>query len=1164
MDGLLKKLDLLNRIASFLVVMLSLGTLWGFSQDSAGFRQKKILAGQSEHQLDTLSIHASSFLIIGPDGAPLDAAFWSLDAMNARLSIRVPSYWNHDSIAISYRVFPVLLTAPYFHKDPATLFDPQTAASPMPLRLGVSPPGEGLLRMDGLQSSGSITRGINVGNRQDLSLQSAMNLQLSGNISEEIAINAVISDQDIPFQPDGTTRQIQDFDKVFIELTGLGGNIVAGDIELERPEGYFMNFSRRAQGGLASYTTRAHGDGLLGGAEVQLTAAGAIAKGKYVRNQLTAVEGNQGPYKLSGASNESYIVVLAGTERVFIDGVPLTRGMDHDYVIDYNMAEITFTSRRIITRESRILVEFEYAERNYARSVLFAGANIKTEKAALRINFFSEQDHKNQSLFQELTEERIDRMAAAGDDLSRAFDWNVDSTGFRNDRVMYLMTDSLGFDSVFVFSTDPERAVYTLGFSFIGQGNGNYRQISSAANGRVFQWVAPANGQKQGTHEPIVLLVTPKKMQMLSIGADYQLSQRTSAGLEFALSNHDINLFSDLDKADDLGYGLLFSINNKTPLPGLGDGQWNLMIGGSHELASRHFNHVERYRPLEFERDWNLGELAAPAPENNTSLSLQLANPQSGSARYQFRSFQQGSIYSGFMNMADMRLKTGGLRLFYDGSLLSSSGWQQTAFYRHRAGVSHPILFFMAGIEHQMEDNRRKTAIADTLLGSSAFFDEWMFFLSNPDTTRNRYRMYHKLRNDSRPLASGFAHEATARDYGISYELLKNPQQRLLMNVALRSLSIAGAQDENTMSGRLDYFSRWAGGAVVSALFYETGSGMERAREYIYLEVPAGQGVYTWIDYNGNGIMELDEFELALYPDQASFIRVFVPTDDFTKVFSNSYSHTLTVDPRVAWRGEEGIKGLLARFSNQTSLRIDRKNQGEVSASSFNPFLIDVDEPSLVALSASFRNTLFFNRSSGVFTMELTRLDNRNKMLLSNGFESRVLKNTGLRTRWNIDRRFSLEMLASTGEKENQAEFFLNRNYLIRSYAVEPSISYQHQNRWRVSMFYGFTDKENILGVEREKAGIHKAGLEARYSIPGRGNLNGRYQLSQINFPSEGGSPVAFEMLESLNPGTNSIWHLSWQQNLNAWLQLNLSYHGRKSPGANMVHTGSMQVRAMF
>lgn len=1162
--GLPNPKKLLRRLASFSVFLILLGNLQAYAQEGYAFRQKRIFAGQAEHTLDTLSIFGASFFIYGPDGQLLDPAFFRFDAMSTRLSLRIPEYWRNDSLEVHYRVFPLLLTAPYFHKDPTMLLDAGAAASPVPLRLGLSAPDQGLLSVGGLQSAGSITRGITLGNRQDLSLQSAMNLQLSGNLSDDIEINAVISDQDIPFQPDGTTRQIQDFDKVFIQLSGLGGQLVAGDFELERPDGHFMNFSRKAQGGMGSYITRAHGNGLLGGAEVQITAAGAIAKGKYVRNQLTAIEGNQGPYKLIGASNESYIVVLAGTERVFIDGVLITRGMDHDYVIDYNMAEVTFTSRRIITKDARIVVEFEYAERNYARSVLFTGTQIKTEKAGLRINFFSEQDHKNQSLFQELTDERISRMAGVGDSLQLAFDWNVDSTGFFNDRVMYLMTDSLGYDSVFVFSTDPERAFYRVGFSFVGQGAGNYIQVNSAANGRVFQWIEPVNGQPQGTHEPIIQLVTPKKMQMLSIGADYQVSPLTNAGVEFALSNNDINLFSDFDKSNDLGYGLLFRVNNKTPLPAWGDGKWNLFIAGTHEMASGNFNPIERYRPIEFERDWNLEGSSEPVSEHYTNISLQLANPQSGSARYWFNSFQKGTAYSGFMNKADARLKVGEFKLFYDGSLLNSTGIQRTDFYRHKAGLSRPLLFFVTGLEHQMEDNRRMQEGADSLLASSAFFDEWLFFVSNPDTTRNRYRLFHKIRNDRRPLANGFVNESQAKEVGLTYEFLSNPDQRLLLNLTHRSLSPPDNQVENTMGGRFNYFSRWAKGVVVSAMFYETGSGMERKREYIYLEVPAGQGVYTWIDYNGNGVMELDEFETAQFPDQANFIRVFVPTDDFTRVFSTSYSHTLTLDPRVAWRDNTGIKAFIARFSNQTSLRIDKKNQGEASTRNFNPFFSNVTDSMLVALNSSFRNTLFFNRSSSIFFMELTWLDNRNKMLLSNGFETRVMNSTGLRARWNFNRRYSFEMKASLGKKESKADFFQNRNYNINAVDFEPSLSYQYENRWRVNLFYGFSNKENMMGVEKEKASIHKTGLELRYIIPAKGNLSGRYQLSQIDYPFETNTPVAFEMLEGLNAGTNSIWNLSWQQNLNAWLQLNLGYHGRKSPGSPAVHSGSMQVRALF
>lgn len=1154
----------MKRFLLLLAMIVFLGRMAAFPQEEAGVRHRRIFAGQNAHQLDTLSILPGSFIIRGPDRQLLDSAFFSLDELNARLTLRIPEYWQQDSLEVKYRVFPLLLTASYFHKDPSSVFAARDSVQPLSLSLTRGASEQGLLQVSGLNSTGSITRGISVGNRQDLSVQSAMNLQLNGNLSDDIEVNAVISDQDIPFQPDGTTRQIQEFDKVYIQLSGLGGQITAGDFNLEPPEAYFLHFNRRTQGGMGSYSTRAHGDGLLGGAAVNLNVAGAIAKGKYVRNQLQAIEGNQGPYKLNGANNESFIIILAGTERVFIDGELLIRGMDHDYVIDYNMGELTFTSRRIIKRESRIVVEFEYAERNYARSVFFSGVNVKNERANLSINFFTEQDHKNQPLFQELTDERIAKLSGAGDNLEMAFDWNVDSTGFFNDRVMYQMTDSLGYDSVFVYSTDPLRAVFRPGFSFVGQGQGNYIQISSAANGRVFQWVAPIDGQRQGTHEPIIQLISPKKTQMLSLGAYYRLSERSTAGVEFALSNQDLNLFSDKDRGDDLGFGLLLRFDHKRPLPSMGDGGWEFGFSVNHELASRHFSPVDRYRSVEFERDWNLDDQPFPATENNTNLGFELMHLQQGMVKYQFRSFQQGSHYNGIMNKADSRLKLGVYQFFYSGSLLNSKGTQKTDFYRHQTGLNRHLWFFRAGIEHQMEYNSRRLSMSDSLLLSSFWFDEWQFFISQPDSARNNYRAYYRLRKDQNPFGAAFSEEAQAREAGLQYELRGNPDQRVLLNLNFRSLALKGQEEDQTLGGRFDYFSRWFKGAVTSSLFYETGSGMERKREYIFLEVPSGQGVYTWVDYNGNGVMELDEFELSQFPDQANFIRVFVPTEDFSRVFSTRYSHTLNMEPRLAWRDKSGIKGILARFSNQASLRIDKKEQGETSFRQFSPFLTNVEDTALVALNSLVRNSLFFNRSGRVFFMEWTWQDSRNKMLLSNGFESRVNKSMALRARWNLNRNVSAELQTSSGIRENFAAFFLNRNYRIESFSLDPVICYQSGNRWRLSLFYGYSANDNTLGASGENAVIQKGGLEFRYSIPGKGNLTGKYQLSNISYPFDLNTPLAFEMLEGLSSGTNNLWNLSWQQNLNAWLQLSINYHGRNSQARQAIHSGTMQVRALF
>jgi len=1028
---------------------------------------------------------------------------------------------------------------------------------------------------DGLIKQGNISRGISAGNTRGASLQSSLDVRLSGKLNNDVEIIAVITDNNIPVQPDGNTQQLQEFDKVFIELKKNTTGARFGDIDLSAGLGHFMKYNKKTQGGLFYTSWKNEGSFLSKDTCSQKTSfAGGISKGKFAKNSFVGMNGNQGPYKLTGAENEMFIVVLAGTEKVYINGELMTRGQSYDYVIDYNLAEITFTSSRLITGDQRIVVEFEYSDKNYVRSLFTGNYEYSNKKTNFRMAFYSEQDARNQPLQQELDEDDIFLLQMAGDNPLGAIAPGWDSIGFSGDYVMYAMIDSLGIDSVFLYSIDPSTAIYKVSFSFVGKGKGNYMPDNIPANGRVFKWIAPMAGIPQGDYEPYIVLIPPQKKQMFIAGADHQLSKNSSAGFEFAVSNTDMNTFSTLNNNDNSGVAAkvyfkhVSLLRNDSLKPAL-----KIIKLFTYEFTEARFNGIDRYRAVEFERDWNLSNKEEPANDHIFTAGFSLESGNKVIAAYQAEYYTKAAQMNGLNNRLNINMKKGIFNILNQSMFMTSNRETfNTDFLKQKGRVWLSPSFAKIGIAYEQEINIFKN-IGDSLMPNSYSFFEFEPFLESPsDTSLLRFRGWYKHRNTQGVYDESFKLNMQTKEVGSSVSI---------NNTGINSITFQGAyrlteykdtllqgytgNTDKALVGRLEHQLNLFKGSITSYMYYEIGSGMEAKKDFTYIEVAPGQGQYTWNDYNGNGIKEIDEFEMSVYQDEANYIRIILPSNDFVRVFTLQFNETFVIEPSRAWRNDTTkMKKFVSRFSNRLQYSLGKKTQSDGFSERFLPFTGGFSDSTLISMGSGFSNTFFFNRAHPVYSARYRLSENINKAFLINGFELRRLQTHELQTVWNISRSIGTEVEFRQGSKENDSEFSIQRRYTIEFSNISPKFHYQPDVKQRYSLVGGYRISDNTYQGGTERAKIITVGPECRFPIKESMVVNLRWMYHDIQYNGISGTPLAYEMLESLEAGVNFTWNIMVQYTVSKALQLSFMYDGRQPQGKQMIHFGSIQLKALL
>ncbi len=1120
--------------------------------------------------LDTLSLIPGSVQIRYQDQT-LDSSWCSINEANASLIWRKKDRNFNDSVTVIYRVFPLLFSAPKQLRD-RKLMERNAINQKDPFL--VEQPGntqQSIFGNQGLSRSGSISRGITIGNNQDAVVNSSLNLQLAGKLSNDVEILAAITDDNVPIQAEGNTQQLQEFDKVFIQLNSAHHKLIAGDFEIKNPDGYFMRYFKKGQGGLYTYS------GLIKPLNpeaglLNVSIGAAISKGKFARNTFNGVESNQGPYRLRGAENENFIVILSGSEKIYMDGLILDRGQDRDYIIDYNTSEVTFTTKRIITKDTRIVVEFQYSDKSYARTVLTASTGWKNKKWTTGINVYSEQDSKNQPLQQDLSNADKLILSNAGDNLSQAFAPNIDSVAFNINEILYARLDTIvngvTYNSIFVYSINPDSAKFRIGFTNVGQGNGNYVLDNGLANGKVYRWIAPVNSIPQGLYEPKIQLISPKQRQMVTLNGAYQFSNNSKIIVEVAGTKDDINRFSKLDKKNDQGAAARLTIEKNQPLKKDSINGWMLLSSLHTEVTNSNFKPVENYRPIEFIRDWNTSSLTLPGNELISSLQIALSHRLKGDVHYSLRSYLRDTQYRGIMNSLGGQWNNNGFLAKGDASFLTTSGTViKSSYLRHREEVNKRFGNWIPGFRFEQEKNETTLPNSDSITAGAFSFRIAELYLQRPDTSKVPMKISASRRYDDGIKLNKFKEASVADMLSVSAALVKEKQkisgQLNYRNLNISDSTITIAKKEESIGGRIDYnITTWKG-ALQFNTFYEGGTGREPKKLYSYIAVASGTGTYSWNDYNSDGIPQLNEFEISPFQDQANYIRIFTPTDDYVKVFFNQFNAVLNLSPAALF--QNGNKNLFSRFSLLTSVRFDNRISNVKGVDGWNPFPRSIPDTLLLTTQSSSRHTLFYNRSSPVFGADLTYQDQQSRQLLSNGIEARSNRSYIGVIRWNFTQWFGSQTMIETGIKESRSEAFKARDFEINRYNINQKINLQPGAAYRITFSYRNEIKENkIVEGLGEKATVQDGGFEWRYSSIKRGIINAKFNLVIIQYNSSSNSSIAYEMLEGLKEGTNLTWGFSIQRNLGKSLQLNITYDGRKPSGFNVIHTGGAQVRAYF
>ena len=225
---------------------------------------------------------------------------------------------------------------------------------------------------------------VTVGGNRDLELSQALRVHITGQMADGVEVAAMLSDRNLPLGLEGSTRNLQELDRVMFQVRSRKVSASLGDLDVAFDGTTFGRYRRRLHGAHLAFSSS--------GADVRVF--GAVADGRWISHRILPIEGYQGPYRLPGDAAARGGRIVAGSERVYQDGRLLRRGEGQDYVVDYELSVITFTPVTPIYGQSRMTVEYQFEAPGARRRLMGARGTLALSDDRLKVGgtFIREAD----------------------------------------------------------------------------------------------------------------------------------------------------------------------------------------------------------------------------------------------------------------------------------------------------------------------------------------------------------------------------------------------------------------------------------------------------------------------------------------------------------------------------------------------------------------------------------------------------------------------------------------------------------------------------------------------------------------------------------------------------------------------------------------------------